>query len=529
MTEQAGPESAHGTAMRTIARGGAVTLLGAIANAGISLALTALVARSLSTTEAGVYFALTSMFLVLLGVSEFGSDVGLSRFIPHLTIAGQPADVRRIVRIAGTVSCLLGVVLGAVAVVWSSLPQGAQVPAWLGDARPVALAMMVVLPLATLSSTLLSAMRGHSRMVPVAALGLTLRPALQLGLSAVLVAVGLASVGPMSLAFAIPFALVSLPAALWYRSIARGASAGPAGPGAARPWPLAKAYVAFTWPRALTRILQILVQRGDVVLVAILASPAEAAIYTVATRAILLGQFFGSALQQILAPQVSGLLSREADAIARDVVKSTTLLAVMVTWPVYLLCVSMATVVLDALGGARYASGATTLALMGCAMCFASFVGAADTLLLMGGRSRLSLANYSVAFVVDLALLVVLVPTLGSLGAAIAWASAVVTRNALGVVQVRRRNGYWTMNGAAVVVALLAVGCFLVVPLLLGSWGMGFGIKAIAAVAAATAGYLAILWRIRFLLPLGLTRSRGGFEGDRAAGALVIGEGESRP
>lgn len=530
MPQQSGA-AAHSRVMRTITRGGAVGLLGAIANAGLSLALTALVARSLSTDEAGVYFAITSMFLVLLGVSEFGSDVGLSRFIPHLAITGAPSDSRRIVRVAGAVSFSLGVALSVLAVIGWRVAQSGTSLTWIGEASSTAVALLVVLPVATLSSTLLSAMRGHSRMVPVAVLGLTLRPGIQVCLSGALVALGLASVGRLSLAFVIPFALVSIPAALWYASLARTA---PAPANGLEPTPyreLAKGYVEFAWPRALTRILQILVQRGDVVLVAILATPTNAAIYTVATRAIVLGQFFGAALQQILAPQLSGLLSRGADSAARDVVKSTTILSVMVSWPVYLLCVSMATVFLDVLGGTRYSSGAATLALMGVAMCFASLCGAADTLLLMGGRSRLSLLNYTLAFLVDLGLLLALVPTYGSVGAAIAWAGAIVMRNALGVVQVRVLNGYWTMDHRAVSVALIAVGCFFAVPMLLGSWGMAFGVTAIVIVTATGIGYLTILWVIRARLTLGLgaepTRSTSTIS--TPAGPLTVDNQEMIP
>lgn len=487
----------HRHAMRTIAKGGAISIVGATVNAGLSLVLTMVLARSLSTVEAGVYFAITSTFLVLLGVSEFGSDVGLSRFIPKLAASGNPADARRIVRIAGALSSALAVGLCLIAMVglWAS-PRVDSL-AWAADSADVIWVILAVLPLAALSSTLLSAMRGHSRMLPAAVLGLMVRPALQTGLSVGLVLLGLAAIGPMAWAFVIPFAIVLLPAAFWYRSIAGRAGPGTDGHARGRTREVAWGYVAFTWPRAVTRILQILVQRGDVVVVAILASPKEAAIYAVATRAIVLGQFFGGALQQILAPQLSGLLSAGSERAARDVVKSTTVLSVMITWPVFLLCASMAPVVLDALGGSQYTTGALALALMGLAMCFSTLCGAADTVLLMGGRSRLSLANYSLAFLVDLVLLLVLVPRSGALGAALAWAGAIVIRNVLGVYQVRRLSGYWTTDRRALLVGGPAIVLFLVVPLLAGSWGMEFGAEAIGLSLASSMGYLCVLWLLR--------------------------------
>ncbi len=68
---------------------------------------------------------------------------------------------------------------------------------------------------------------------------------------------------------------------------------------------LAREFWAYTAPRAIARVTQTALKRSDIVLVAALASPADAALYTAATRFIVLGQLFVQSVQQALSPQIS--------------------------------------------------------------------------------------------------------------------------------------------------------------------------------------------------------------------------------
>ena len=73
--------------------------------------------------------------------------------------------------------------------------------------------------------------------------------------------------------------------------------------GTPTPWrTLAREFWAFTAPRAIARVTQTALKRSDIVLVAALASPADAALYTAATRFVVLGQLFVQSVQQALSP-----------------------------------------------------------------------------------------------------------------------------------------------------------------------------------------------------------------------------------
>jgi O-antigen/teichoic acid export membrane protein len=93
-------------------------------------------------------------------------------------------------------------------------------------------------------------------------------------------------------------------------------------------------------------------------------------------------------------------------------------------------------------------------------MLVAIFSGPVDTVLLMAGRSTVSLVNSLVALALDLGLCLLLIPRLGISGAAIAWAVAVAVRAALGYVQVRRTMSISPISKASLISASASVLCF---------------------------------------------------------------------
>src|SRR6185437_6664762 len=58
----------------------------------------------------------------------------------------------------------------------------------------------------------------------------------------------------------------------------------------------------FTAPRALASVAQIVIQRLDIVLVAVMRGPAEAAVYTAATRFLVVGQLANAAISMAAQP-----------------------------------------------------------------------------------------------------------------------------------------------------------------------------------------------------------------------------------
>ena len=257
----------------------------------------------------------------------------------------------------------------------------------------------------------------------------------------------------------------------------------------------------YTGPRAVATVAQTVLKRADVVMVAALRSPSEAAVYAAASRFVTLGQVGVQALQQALSPQLSAMFAREDREGAREVYQVTTLWSIVMAWPVYLACAVLAPVVLVVFGDG-YTEGAPVVVLLSLAMLVAVASGSVDTVVLMSGRSMLSLVNTLITLVINVVLNLLLIPPFGLVGAGVAWAVAIVVRNVLPLVQIRRALGMSPFGpGTAVVAgsALLLVG---VVPGLVAVLGADT-LVVVGTTLAGGLAYLAVVLRMRRRLHLG--------------------------
>ena len=93
----------------------------------------------------------------------------------------------------------------------------------------------------------------------------------------------------------------------------------------------------FTAPRAVATVGQAIIQRLDIVLVALIRGPVDAAIYTAATRFLVVGQLGNAAISMAAAP-FGHLFARNDRRGAIAVYQSTTAW-LLLTWPLYLLAV----------------------------------------------------------------------------------------------------------------------------------------------------------------------------------------------
>ena len=460
-----------------LARGSALGLAGALFSALSGFVLVVAVARGLSRQEAGLFFSTTAFFLILVALASLGTETGLARFLLRLEADRRFADISRVLRGALAMVVVASVALGIVVVLAADGLAAALGWENLDGTVPVLLA--IGLPLAAISDFALAGTRAFTRMGPTVLVDRFFRAGAQTALPVVLLAGGV-GLGALTAAWVAPYAVAAVLGmlALWRLTRARVAAQhgtqhgtqhdGPAeAPHAHRDGeaeaPIVREFWRYTWPRGLTRLAQIVIQKADIVLVAALLSPLDAAIYTAATRFVALGQFATQALQQALQPRLTAILVHEDRSTLREVYQVATAWNVLVTWPVYLV-IGCAPAAYLGMFGTDYASSTDArlvVVVMMCAMLLAVASGPVDTLLLMAGRSGLSLANASTAVAVDIGLCLLLLPPLGIQGAAIAWAAAVLTRCTLAFVQVRAELRVVPMGrafGTAVAVCLGAVG-----------------------------------------------------------------------
>jgi O-antigen/teichoic acid export membrane protein len=172
-----------------------------------------------------------------------------------------------------------------------------------------------------------------------------------------------------------------------------------------------------------------------------------------------------------------------------------TVALILLSWPYY---IAAAVFAKDLLGlfGDEFVQGTSALIVLAAAMALRNTMGALQTVLIMTGRSMWQLANKGAQVSVLIAGSLILVPLLGIVGAAVAYALSVLVDTTLATVQVTTRLGVqsdmrsilsaaafpvvgvlctglalvWLLADAPAYVRLILLGCILVV--YVGATGM---------------------------------------------------------
>jgi len=447
-----------------VARGGALGLVGAAVTAVTGFLLVVIVTNLYVTEAAGRFFTVTSAFLLLAAITSLGTETGLGRFMLRYEAQGRLGDIPPTIRAAFRPTIISSIVIAVALVVFAE--PFAELIGIGGDGGATSMIVLALtLPLATWQALTLAGTRAFGRMRDTVFVDKIGRPLAQplLVLLASLVAANLVG---LTVAWAIPYAAAAFVAAWMFRRfLARRGTMAHTEPTKSYQ-ELRRDFWRFTWPRSITKIAQMAIQRMDIILIAAMRGPKDAAIYTAATRFVALGQFGTQAIQQVLQPKFTALIANHEHDSLKGVYQISAAWSMAISWPMYVGVAAAPLVYLGLFGQEYVDDGLTVVLLMAAAQLFAVATGPCDTLLLMSGRSALSLANSLAALAVDIGLCLLLIPRMGITGAALAWAIAVIARCSLAVIQVQVTMKILSFGRAAAVAAAANVLCF-AVPILL--------------------------------------------------------------
>ena len=508
-----------GPRLKDVARGSALNLVGALVAAVTTLVLTVVITREYTKPVAGAFFTAISLFLIVENAAGLGAWVGLVNFIARLRRLGHEDRVSAILRAAVipvvliSLACTAGMLLFAEPLAHlllsGHLGKDGAAPGMVADAlRALALA----LPFAALADTLLGAARGYRVMKPTVVVDKIGRSTAQL--IGVTIAITAGSVALLAPLWALPYVPAAALGWYWLRRIRRdhqpgagtvGRAAAPPGDavsvGAGVGSATSRGFWRFTGPRAVANLAQITIQRIDIVLVAIILGPVEAAIYTAATRFLVAGQFANSALSQAAQPRFAELFAVDDRRGANVIYRATTAWLVMLTWPLYLLAVIYGPEILSIFGHS-YRAGGTVMVILGLTMLVATACGQVDMVLITTGRSSWSLANGLTAVFVNVGLDVLLIPRYGITGAAAGWAVAIIITNLVPLAQLavsKRLNPFGRGTFIAIALSVLS---FAVIPLAVRAAAGPGAVASLSAVGAGCLVQAAGLWRFRDTLRL---------------------------
>ncbi len=507
-TPAEGGRQVHRAHLSTIARGGLLNLIGAVTSGALNFVLVVIITRGLGAIGSGAFFVSIALFSLVSKTLELGADTGLVRTISRFRALGRIQDLRRSLSIA-LVPVIVAGSLAAVVVFTNASELAAlfakgSAP---GEVAPLLRVLALFLPVASVYTVMLAATRGFGTMVPSVVIDRIGKPALQpiLVLGVLLAGLGTSAV---VLAWAGPIGLGFVLGGLWLATLVRRAEREPGRtPGIPRELrELAASFWRFTAPRGLAGFFQVAIVWVDTLLIGALRSTREAGIYAAATRYMLIGTFALTAVIQVMGPKISELIARRDHDASQSVYQVSTAWLVLITWPVNFTIV-LFTPVLVSVFGREFSAGETPLLILGIAMFVATAAGPVDVVLLMAGKSSWNLYNTLIALVLNVSLNLLLIPPLGIAGAAIAWAVSITANNVLPLIQT------WSSlklhpfgSGFRLAIATTSIaygGVGLLIRLLLGQTPQAFVLYAVVA----TGLYLALLWRFREGLDLGVVRN----------------------
>ena len=495
--------------LRRVLRGGVVNMAGAVVGAALNLALIVAITRAFSQETAGLLFSATSVFLIMAAVANLGAPDGLVFFIARMRLFGRAGGVPALLRTAMGPAVVLSLVVALLLFVFARPLADALGPE---EAAAYLRLLAVFLPFAVLTDSALAATRAHHDMVTTALVDKVGRPSAQLALVGLIVLSG--SAGLLALAWAGPYLPAAVLAWFWLgRIILRAApeqtAPDPDGASDRAETPPERvtpaAFWSFALPRALGGVAQMGVQRGGVVMVALLSGVTGAAIFTAATRIMVVGQFGTQAVLNAAQPRFAELSASRDHTGVRSLYQAGTAWLVCLTWPLYLSALVFAPEVMR-LFGAEYSTGATVLVIVCAGQLAASVLGMGDLVLTMTGRTGLNLLNNLLSLLVNVGACVLLVPSHGAPGAALALVSAVLLRKALPLWQLRTTVALHPVSKPVSVAVGGTLVWFGALPILAEA-GLGGGLPTLVlAVGVGALGHLASIWWARDHLGLHLRK-----------------------
>jgi O-antigen/teichoic acid export membrane protein len=497
--------------------------LGGVAlNAILTFGLGAIVTRGFGAATAGLFFEAIALFMIVSNTAELGAQAGVLRLIPRYRALERTQDVRPVLY-AGLVPTIVGSVLLG----WAMFAFAPQLRDLFfetnrpNDPRVVNYLRLLApfIPVAAVSTVMISATRGFGAMVPNLAIDTVGKPLFRVVATLVVLALNLGVIG-LGVAWAAPIILGQIAVVVWLRRLLKRAERRdrydrrdkrPVGA-------LASEFWRFSWPRGLVATLSTTQLWLDTLLVGGIVSTSEAAIYTASTRYVGVSLLAIAAIHLVISPQISALLSLGDRDRARTVFQTATEWIMLSSWPVSLVLASFAPLLLS-LFGPEFTQGQTALFLLAVGSLGFLATGPVSVVLVMGGKSGWSLLNQSMALAVNIVLNLILIPRHGMNGAAWAWVISGLFSQGAALIQVRLLLGLSPFSRGALLAAIGAgliygLGGFLA-RLALGETVIGF----ITYLVVATTIYAGFVWRFRRAFRLGALRAgmrRGGERRDTA-------------
>lgn len=416
-------------AVRGLARGGALNLIGTLVNQASSFLILLVMAWKLGSRAVGLYsqaFAFLAL-LELLSMSGFRS--GLTRYVAVHRADGDEASLRGTMRLGLGLSAASSVVLGValfIAAPW--LARSA-----FDDAGLELLLRFVAVSLLpqVVMGAALSATQGFLTMRYYAGVGLLIVPGVR-----VLVTVALLARGSgVHAVMGVLLATNVLGAVLALAALRRLA-----GPSRARPQYQLREIFSFSMVSWLASLASNGLLWADTIILGLYLSSAEVGRYQVASRLVLMATLAMTPINASFAPRIADLYRRGRTASLQRTYVVATSWILRISLPA-LVVVAVYYAQLTRLFGRGFGVSAWVVLALVVGKLTDAATGPCGLMLNQSGRVALNMVDNVGVLVLNVALNLLLIPHYGIVGSAMAWMVSLVAVNVARVWQVRATMG----------------------------------------------------------------------------------------
>jgi O-antigen/teichoic acid export membrane protein len=409
------------------ARGGGIVFAGRLFVWGTRFVLAVLLARILGADAYGLYSIALTVATLGAAFSVLGLDSAVVRYV---AIFRRREDRPGLL---GTLQAGIGLPMlaAAVAAIVMFLAAGLIARELIGDPRlePILRIAAVLVPAMVANSVLSAALQGSQNIGWAVVAEQFSQPIVRFGILFAFFLVGLtAELAVLASTLATIVASVLLLVFVQRRVSLRGIAGG-----ARRD---VGTLLGFSLPVYFSNIVNAVGNNLQTLLLGAMASVASAGIFAVAAQVMLIGTIFHAAIVQAAMPIFAELQDAAQTSRLRHLYQTTSKWTFTLNLPFFLLAVIFP-VPLLAIFGPEFVDGAPALAILAVASLINAATGSSGAILDMTGHTRIKLVNTTISVGLSIALNLLLIPSLGVLGAAIAVVGAVSSVNVLRVAEVR--------------------------------------------------------------------------------------------
>ncbi len=200
-----------------------------------------------------------------------------------------------------------------------------------------------------------------------------------------------------------------------------------------------KKIVLTSYPMALSTMTFFLLQNTDVILLSKYVSYSEVAYYSVAVKVAMLTSVVMMAISTVIAPKVSEMYTLKKFDELKSMMRKSALFIFGISVPVFIVLLMGGSFVLN-LFGKEYSLALSSLYILVIGQLANAFSGPTGTYLNMTGRQKILQFILIGAFILNIALNLILIPLHGIEGAAIATASTTIIWNGIAVIYVYKQD-----------------------------------------------------------------------------------------